>query len=64
MSGDVDDEVLGYFRGRIAAMKGNASAVGQYGYQFYNLMQQGAKIGPLAADVITAIDLEPLDLKG
>lgn len=57
-AGQIDDEALKFFRGQIAAMKGNASAVGQYGFQLYNVMDRGGDIGPLAKDIITAIEAE------
>ncbi len=57
-AGQLDDDVLAFFRGQLAEMKGDANAVGRYGFSMYNIMQQGAKLGPLLDDVVAAIEAE------
>ncbi len=45
-------------REQIAASKGNAYTVGQYGYFVSGMMKQGVKVGTLADDSIKAIEAE------
>ncbi len=56
--GMIDDDVVNYYRGQLSEMKGSAQAIGQFGYSMYGASQQGADIGPLAGDVIKAIQGE------
>ncbi len=58
MAGQIDDDLIATHRKRVASMKGDANAVGLTGYELYGLMQQGAKVGPLAGDMIVAIEAE------
>jgi hypothetical protein len=57
----VDDDVVEYYRGQLAEMKGRAEAIGRFGYSMYGASQQGADIGPLAGIVIKAIQDEVED---
>ncbi len=54
----LDDDVINYFRGQLVAMKGNAYGVGRFAFTIYGQMQQGADVGPLAADALTAVKAE------
>ena len=56
--GMIDDDVVEYYRGQLAEMKGHAEAIGRFGYSMYGASQQGADIGPLAGVVIKAIQDE------
>lgn len=57
-AGRIDDQVLAYFRGQLKEMKGNAYAIGRFGFQLYGVIQQGGKVGALADDVVAAIEAE------
>lgn len=59
--GMIDDDVVAYYRGQLNEMKGHAEAIGRFGYSMYGASQQGADIGPLAPDVIKAIENEVED---
>ena len=67
--GMLDDEVVDYFRGHLASLKGNAYDVGLFAFTIYGQMKQGADVGPLAGDALAAVkgeletvsaDLKPL----
>jgi len=57
-AGLLDDEVLAFYRAQLKEMKGDAYAIGRFGYSMFGAVQQGSKIGPLADDVIAAIEAE------
>lgn len=56
--GMIDDDVVAYYQGQLAEMKGHAEAIGRFGFSMYGASQQGADIGPLAVVVIKAIEDE------
>ncbi|MFG0261610.1 MAG: redoxin domain-containing protein [Novipirellula sp. JB048] len=55
-AGHVTDEVVQYYRDRLADMKGNWMSLGQFGYSLTAVVQQGGKVGPLAAEAVTALE--------
>ncbi|MCG8648443.1 MAG: TlpA family protein disulfide reductase [Pirellulales bacterium] len=57
-TGQLDSDVLGYFRKKFAELKGDPTGITGYGYSMYNLIQQGAKVGPLAGELAGAIEAE------
>lgn len=57
-AGQLDDEVLAFYRGQMEEMKGDAYSVGRFGFSIYGQMQQGIEVGPLAKDAVTAIQAE------
>jgi len=60
-AGQLDEEVISFYRSEIKAMKGDAYAIGRFGYSLYDKIQQGAEVGPLASDALAAIDREVKD---
>ncbi len=56
--GPPDAEVLAHYRKQLAELKGDANSVGRFGFQFYGMTQQGAKLGALADDLVAAIEAE------
>ncbi|WP_231612500.1 redoxin domain-containing protein [Novipirellula galeiformis] len=54
-AGHVTDEVVQYYRERLADMKGNWMSLGQFGYSLTAVVQQGGKVGPLAAEAVAAL---------
>lgn len=57
-AGLLDDDALNYYRQQIKEMKGNAYATGRFGFSIYGKAQEGADVGPLAKEVIVAIETE------
>ncbi|MEM9367023.1 MAG: TlpA disulfide reductase family protein [Planctomycetota bacterium] len=57
-SGDTADDVIAYFRDQMASAKGNPREVIQMAYGIMGSMQQGADVGSLGTDAITAIEAE------
>lgn len=56
--GMVNDEVVTYYKGQIAEMKGNPQAIGQFAYSMYGAAQQGADISLLVDDAVGALNEE------
>lgn len=57
-AGKLDDEVLAFYRGQMAKMKGDGYSMGRFGFSLYGQIQRGIDIGPLSTDVIKAINAE------
>jgi thiol-disulfide isomerase/thioredoxin len=57
-AGQVDEEVLTFFRGQLKEMKGDAYAIGRFGYQLFGVIQQGGEIGVLGDDVVKSMEAE------
>ncbi len=57
-AGQLDEDVLAFFRKQLKSLKGNPEAVGRYGFSMFNAMQQGAKVGPLLDEIVVAIEAE------
>ena len=47
-AGQVNDEVISYYKKQVEEMKGNPMALGQFAYSLVGVSQQGGKLGPLA----------------
>ncbi|TWU44966.1 Thiol:disulfide interchange protein TlpA [Novipirellula aureliae] len=47
-AGQINEEVVGYYKKQVEEMKDNPMALGQFGYSLVGVSQQGGKIGPLA----------------
>ncbi|MEM1069778.1 MAG: TlpA disulfide reductase family protein [Planctomycetota bacterium] len=57
-AGKLDDDVIAFYRGEMKKMKGDAYAIGRFGFSLYGQIQQGAKVGPLAEEAVAAIESE------
>lgn len=57
-AGQVDQDVLSFYRGQIEEMKGNAYAIGKFGFSLYQAARQGAEVGELGVDAAKAIEAE------
>ena len=55
-AGRIDDATIAYYRSFIDDIKDNPIALGRFGYSLFSAHQEGGKLGPLAAEVIQAID--------
>ncbi len=54
-AGHVTDEVVKYYRDRLAEMKGDWMSLGQFGYSLTAVVQQGGSVGPLAGEAVAAL---------
>lgn len=61
-AGQVDDDVLEYFRSQLADMKGNPISIARFGYSLCGVIEGGGKAGPLAEDAIEALQGELKDV--
>ena len=55
-AGRIDDATIAYYRSFIDDIKDNPIALGRFGYSLFSAHQEGGELGPLAAEVIQAID--------
>ena len=58
MGGMIDEDLLAHFRGKLAGMKGDGYAVGQFAYTLYGQIKQGAEVGVLADETLAALQSE------
>lgn len=57
-AGMLDDDAVAYYREQLSSMKGDAYSIGRFGFSIFGKVQEGANVGPLAADAIAAIESE------
>ena len=55
-AGKIDQAGIEYYQAFITKIKDDPIALGRFGYSLYSTAQEGGKLGPLAGDVIKAID--------
>jgi thiol-disulfide isomerase/thioredoxin len=57
-AGQLDEELLAFYRSQIAQMKGDAYSIGRFGFSLFGQMQRGVEVGPLAKEAVAAITAE------